>query len=326
MFFYFCSELSSNTVIFQLYKKLPKASWVVILVFLHLPTWAQVGRQDFRAISRLKHKDQLFVVAGEDTKRNKKPDSFYSIFRAVFESTWTFTKYEIITPEQAKSLGQDTNLFFLRLSPDMYTGEGAYAMITKGFKTTTGFVSQMPHIEANAVVKYSAEKVWGYEKNECEKAYCMRPSFQFVIKAVQSYLKTAYEIENGSFKAVAWHNREKLKYSVWYVSEINIYRKLKVDDKFKKMCPLEFRDTELCSNDFLRFSKLRGAEDIALLHFDSVYGKADYLDKSLVSLSGDLLFYHPYPPGSGYSYPHVDEDFMVVLNAWLELKTFPEDE
>ncbi|MGD1845289.1 MAG: hypothetical protein ACFB10_07845 [Salibacteraceae bacterium] len=296
-------------------------TWVT-LFFAFVPTLlsAQIGRQSYEAIRELKEDKKLFVVVGNGKKSHVKPGSFYAEYRAAFENEWNFCKFEVITWSEAGKLGKDTNLYFLRLSPDMKSEpRGAVAMLTKGYKSA--WISPMlSKMERQAIVQYSTDFVKKFKPEKCNGQFCMVPTFRFLVKCVQSYLQTAYDIEDGRFEAVAWANREKLKNATWYLHKRSLAGTLRMNDTFAKVCPIDHQYHDFMNREVRQDLNGLKEEEVVFVQFAYVDRTTGHWDRNLVSLSGDLLFHIPFKKGDRLMipFPNINDAFMEALKEWLE--------
>ena len=296
--------------------------WRPVLLLLFFPTllWAQTGRQDYEVIRELREDKKLYVVVGNGKLSQTKPGNFFAEFRTIFESEWRFCKYEIITRDEAVKLGGDTNLFFLRLSQD-YSRDlfGAAARLSKGYQKDLNRML-FPHLQHPEIIQYSM----GYDKTrnalECKGQVCLRPTLRLLVRSVQAYLQTAYAIEDARFEAVAWANREKLATATWLVDRDTIAEGILEDGTFQKRCPIPVAFRDFRTEPLALTGKEWKESQVALVHFNHVDQSTNgNWDSHLISLSGDLLFYHPFREGDRLllPYPHVNTAFLEALSAWM---------
>lgn len=278
---------------------------------------AQFGRQDLTAIEGILDAEKIYVVIGTKSDYSSTPNSFFAEFKAAFEETWDFGEYEVVTITKARELGRDTNLYFLQLSHVLFNKrQGAMVILTKGFKQVV-MKLELPGYQRKAIAQFTKWYVQWKPADECQGHTCQKESFYFLIRSMKSYLETSLEIENASFEAVAWANREKLKNTEWYLSEKSLAPELKEEGVLEKECPTAFRIVDLTEDKLLELDQEVGAESIGIIHFSGMmYGGWEL---SLISLSGDLLFHLPQEKGTFAFVPKVNSNFMEELNRWLEL-------
>ncbi|MGD1845290.1 MAG: hypothetical protein ACFB10_07850 [Salibacteraceae bacterium] len=299
-------------------------AWITLL-FAAFPALlsAQIGKQDLGKLQRMMKAEKLYVVIGPTTELTD-PKTYFYEFREAFKDNWNQRDYEFISITDARAIGRDTNNYFLQLSHVFFNKrQGAMVLLTQGFRQPV-IKYDWADYQRSALVQFVKFYVQRRSEADCPGHTCQKESFAFLIRAMQSYIRTAIEIEDARFEAVAWTNREKLKNTTWFVSKKSLSPEFQEEDALREKCPIDVKVVDLTKDDLLEDYPNYTATDIGIVHYANIYMSYQNWRVSIISMEGDLLYHLPGQKGRFAFIPKINPFVMERIEEWLAYETLEE--